>query len=871
MGTNPDGTNWLSRTNYAATDKVRYDMFNSLAFDLRSWGGDVNGGGYLLSNVRLSGTGGFQYTASPITLTPGSDQTSQLALVQGASPGPYSQRWAVEKNATAEGGGNTGSDFAVVRYSDAGAVLGTPFQIRRSDGLITMGGQSWTGNVNANGNTLSNVIIPGMLADPTTTKGDLLARGASALTRVPASSTDGWVLTYDSSVSYGVKWAAPPATGVPTTRQVIAGAGLSGGGALSADVTLTAPLMGASGGSHKAGIVPDPGATLGAARYLREDATWAIPSGGGGGLTDPTTTLGDLIVRGPAATTRLPVGTNGQVLTADSTVSAFGVKWAAPSGGFWLGGSGGAVYYNGGNVGIGTANPDGPLSVFSSTNYPANGSAGMVSLRQNNNGNWRLNMGMDSSVASGVGYIQAANYASGLAGLPLLLNPYGGNVGIGTTAPGAPVTVVSATVPQAIFSYDAALTNGRIAIQCGSTGVNAFVFWRDSTPSLACGIGNGALGGSPSGDLVVSAYNASWAERMRITNAGNVGIGTTTPAQKCEVMIPAAAGYAYSWLNAAATQLGYLGTDPTAYLSGALFLYQNGNPNTRISANGSSFFMGGAVGIGTSTPATEAAAARLTVTGAAGQSTGSLAESNTKAVATFRPNLNSGYQLAIASENVNNYPYLQAVNWNGGSASAFLLLNPYGGNVGIGLTSPTALLHVSGSGIASTNALNVTLGATGGSFTVAVNASTTPFATFSCGPLTHNGYGNTPFFSNAANNRVGIGGQTSPGYALDVAGDVNCSGAFRVGGTAIGSGPTQWTNYAAAQRPLNSQFTNSTGKMLYVSVSAGAGVSVVIGGATIGSSTAAAGGNIMVFFMVTPGLTYQVNSSGAWGGWAEWW
>jgi hypothetical protein len=43
------------------------------------------------------------------------------------------------------------------------------------------------------------------------------------------------------------------------------------------------PLFGASGTTHAVGAVPDPGATAGATRYLREDGTWDVPPGGGGG------------------------------------------------------------------------------------------------------------------------------------------------------------------------------------------------------------------------------------------------------------------------------------------------------------------------------------------------------------------------------------------------------------------------------------------------------------------------------------------------------------------------------------------------------------------------------------------------------------
>lgn len=60
-------------------------------------------------------------------------------------------------------------------------------------------------------------------------------------------------------------------------------------------------------------------------------ATWQTPSSG---FADPTTTKGDLIVHG-SSTTRLGVGSDGQVLTADSTQTD-GVKWAAvPTGLTW--------------------------------------------------------------------------------------------------------------------------------------------------------------------------------------------------------------------------------------------------------------------------------------------------------------------------------------------------------------------------------------------------------------------------------------------------------------------------------------------------------------------------------------------------------
>lgn len=44
-------------------------------------------------------------------------------------------------------------------------------------------------------------------------------------------------------------------------------------------------VFGASGNNHSTGLVPDPGSTTGASKYLREDGVWAEPSGGSGSGT----------------------------------------------------------------------------------------------------------------------------------------------------------------------------------------------------------------------------------------------------------------------------------------------------------------------------------------------------------------------------------------------------------------------------------------------------------------------------------------------------------------------------------------------------------------------------------------------------------
>ncbi len=84
---------------------------------------------------------------------------------------------------------------------------------------------------------------------------------------------------------------AVKAYATPQTRTISTTAPLTGGGDLSTNRTLAISTFVASGASHAAGIVPDPGASSGITKFLREDATWSVPAGGGGGSVGVGSTL----------------------------------------------------------------------------------------------------------------------------------------------------------------------------------------------------------------------------------------------------------------------------------------------------------------------------------------------------------------------------------------------------------------------------------------------------------------------------------------------------------------------------------------------------------------------------------------------------
>lgn len=150
--------------------------------------------------------------------------------------------------------------------------------------------------------------IPTALLDA---KGDLVAATANDAPARLAVGSNGQVLTADSGETTGVKWTTPSAAGIPATL-------LDAKGDLVAASAADTPARLAVGSNGQV-LTADSGEGTG--------VKWATPSAAG----IPATLLdakGDLIAASAADTAaRLPVGSNGQIVVADSG-EASGLRWA---------------------------------------------------------------------------------------------------------------------------------------------------------------------------------------------------------------------------------------------------------------------------------------------------------------------------------------------------------------------------------------------------------------------------------------------------------------------------------------------------------------------------------------------------------------
>ena len=411
-----------------------------------------------------------------------------------------------------------------------------------------------------------------------------------------------------------------------------------------------------------------------------------VKSGGGLTLTKPTGEGNGIQNMGLVG--KVSGGNSGSI-TVSSIMRANDVP-NLPEGRIWVGDGNtivsDTVYVDepNGRMGIGTDDPVLKLHLIGTNSLPATSGT-------TQNGGIRIENGVNSGVldigasnATGApGWIQSTDKADLSQTYNLLLNPNGGNVGIGTTSPNQKLHVIGNAKVSGVL-YSSILSN--------DNGVSQ---------KFRSSIGS---------DL------------MTILEGGNVGIGTTSPDSPLEIQFTEANGTAKQMLHldynptnnygsavikisggstsGASTEIeqvtgggaGSFGTYmDTNVINRGLSSGAFGNINfvTGSSTSASSVVMtigGGSqkgnVGIGTPSPAV-----KLTVN-----------ENDSGLVSSITNSSSSGSGVQITAGNGTNTS-LQIRNYIGGE----LMRVQGNGNVGIGTTSPSAKLEVNGGGIGNTS------------------------------------------------------------------------------------------------------------------------------------------------------------------------
>ena len=196
----------------------------------------------------------------------------------------------------------------------------------------------------------------------------------------------------------------------------------------------------------------------------------------------------------------------------------------------------------GGNVGIGVATPDLKLHVDGTNSYPATSGTtpnGMLSLRSKTAGaSHGFYMGVANAAPWGT-WLQAADANNLATEYPLLLNPNGGNVGIGLTDPGNPLTVKAANCTIDAQSTADGQTIGFRAGYLNHATLHGLFRYTTGDAQLYIDndfIGNNGVYSDINFRNKSTATNGSLINRLKIKGStGHVGIGTTTPQHQLVV------------------------------------------------------------------------------------------------------------------------------------------------------------------------------------------------------------------------------------------------------------------------------------------------------------------------------------------------